>query len=194
MDKNNQPKGLKNSKEIEIFLDSINNKGNNISPKEKEKLINSLKNIFDNLKKSKNIEEDIEKLSKILSDMNENDRKHIIEQLEKDVKNSDFFKKLNNLNQNDEYNNNKGISSLKKFESSIKSLQQKNIDIKEINPLKFDGLFLDISQFNNERKEKNPFEGPSPYIEFYKERRVKIKEKIERLFYGIVEQMEKVDI
>ena len=194
LDKNNQPKGLKNSKEIEIFLDSINNKGNNISPKEKEKLINSLKNIFDNLKKSKNIEEDIEKLSKILSDMNENERKHIIEQLEKDVKNSDFFKKLNNLNQNVEYNNNKGISSLKKFESSIKSLQQKNIDIKEINPLKFDGLFLDISQFNNERKEKNPFEGPSPYIEFYKERRVKIKEKIERLFYGIVEQMEKADI
>ena len=203
-DKSKSSKDFKNGKEIENFLDPINNKEYKISPEEKEKLINSIKDVFDNLKKSGGTEEDLEKLSQILSNMNENDRKLIIQQLEKDSKNSDLIKKLknsieknfskNNLSQNDDYNYNKGISSIKKYESGNKSLQSENIDIKEINPLKYDGLFLDISGFNNERKEKNPFEGPSPYIEFYKERRVKIKEKIDRLSFGRVGQIEKADI
>ena len=52
------------------------------------------------------------------------------------------------------------------------------VEIKKINPLKFDGLFLEISHYNNEKREKNPFDGPSPYDKFYKERSLKIKNKI----------------
>ena len=50
---------------------------------------------------------------------------------------------------------------------------------------------MEINENNNERKEQNPFEGPSPYIEFYKERSIKIKEKINRLSMSQVEQSEK---
>ena len=44
--------------------------------------------------------------------------------------------------------------------------------------LKFDGLFLDISKYVNTSREKNPFEGPSSFEKFYKERKTKIKNKI----------------
>ena len=57
-------------------------------------------------------------------------------------------------------------------------------DFKNINPIKFEELFLDVTKYARERKEKNPFEGPSPYTEFYKERRIKIKEKIIHMASG----------
>ena len=57
-------------------------------------------------------------------------------------------------------------------------------DVKNINPIKFEELFLDVTKYASQRKEKNPFEGPSPYTEFYKERRIKIKEKIIHMASG----------
>ena len=60
----------------------------------------------------------------------------------------------------------------------LRNYYSENIKVKEINPLKFDGLFLEITKYNNENREKNPFEGPSPYSKFYQERRLTIKRKI----------------
>ena len=60
-------------------------------------------------------------------------------------------------------------------------------DVKNINPIKFEELFLDVTKYARERKEKNPFEGPSPYIEFYKERRIKIREKIIHMASGDID-------
>jgi hypothetical protein len=45
------PKGFKNEKELEQFLDKLNQKGENLSPEEKEKRMNCLKDIFDNIEK-----------------------------------------------------------------------------------------------------------------------------------------------
>ena len=52
------------------------------------------------------------------------------------------------------------------------------IEIKNVNPLKFDGLFLEISKYESVQREKNPFEGPSPFDKFYKIRKTKIRKKI----------------
>ena len=52
------------------------------------------------------------------------------------------------------------------------------VEVKDIAPLKFDGLFLEISKYDSGPREKNPFEGPSPFNKFYKERKTKIKQKI----------------
>ena len=57
--------------------------------------------------------------------------------------------------------------------------------------MKFNGLFIEISENNNERKDQNPFEGPFPFIGFYKERSIKKKQKINRLSMSQVEQNEK---
>ena len=62
--------------------------------------------------------------------------------------------------------------------SLIKGKLSETIEIKNINPLKFDGLFLEISKYENVHREKNPFEGPSPFDKFYKVRKTKIKKKI----------------
>jgi hypothetical protein len=85
----------------------------------------------------------------------------------------------NSINsKNGEYNNNdKGFSISKKLDSGIKSLFSEIVEVKDINPLKFNGLFMEISENNNERKDQNPFEGRSPFIGFYKERSIKIKKK-----------------
>ena len=152
------PKGFKNEKELENFLDNLNKKGDNISPEEKAKRLNCIKELFNNIGKGKNQEENIEKLAKLLTNMSEKDRNEILQKLAKDPKNVNLLKKLLN--------------------SIGKTIRQENIEVKEINPLKFDGLFLEISNYGNIQREKNPFEGPSPYIEFYKERKMKIKEKI----------------
>ena len=194
-------KSLKNGKEIENLYGKDNiNRDSNISPLAKEK---DVKNILNNISTGKNPEENIEKLSKLLANMSEKERKAFLEKLGKETKNKNLIQKLkksienqvskNSIkNQNEEYNNYaKGISSSKKFDSGMKSLYSEVVDVKEINPLKFDGLFLEINENNNERKEQNPFEGPSPYIEFYKERSIKIKEKINRLSMSQVEQSEK---
>ena len=39
-------------------------------------------------------------------------------------------------------------------------------------------MLLEITKYVNKNNEKNPFEGPSPYSKFYKDRKIKIKQKI----------------
>ena len=53
-----------------------------------------------------------------------------------------------------------------------------SINTANIGDLKFDGLFLDISKYQNTAKDKNPFEGPSSFYKFYKVRQTQIKKKI----------------
>ena len=53
-----------------------------------------------------------------------------------------------------------------------------SVEVRDITPLKFDGMFLDISKYITSKREKNPFEGPSPFDRFYRIRRTKIREKI----------------
>ena len=186
------PKGFKNEKELEKFLDNMNQKGDNLSPQEKAKRFNCIKELFNNIVKGKNQEENIEKLAELLTNMNKKDRKEILEKLAKDPKNINLLKKLQNsldkvvsinntLGENAKYGFNKGLSGSKEYASGYKSTRSENVEVKEINPLKFDGLFLEISNYGNEKREKNPFDGPSPYIDFYKERKIKIKEKINNL-------------
>ena len=52
------------------------------------------------------------------------------------------------------------------------------VEVKEIAPLKFTGLFLEISKYETKNREQNPFLGPSPFNKFYYERKGKIKKKI----------------
>ena len=47
-----------------------------------------------------------------------------------------------------------------------------------IGNLKFDGLFFDISKYQNTERYKNPFEGPSSFYKFNKKRQSQIKKKI----------------
>ena len=201
---NSKSKGFKDDKEMGNILEKNGNIGNNyVSPEEKEKQMKNIKDLFSNISKGKNAEENIEKLSKLLVNMDEKERKELLEKLGKDLKNSNLLQKLtksvenqvlkNSIkNQNDEYNNSaKGFSSSKKFDTGMKSLYSEITEVREINPLKFDGLFLEINENTQVKKEKNPFEGPSPYIDFYKERSIKIKEKINRLSMTQSEQNEK---
>ena len=283
------PKGFKNEKDLENFLENMNKKGNKLTPKEKEKRYNCIKDLFNNIAKGKNPDENIEKLAQLLENMSEKDRKEILEKLGKDTKNINLLKKLQNAldkqvsnknlekgrnrpgydktsgkddsnygkraqkdnygygkglekdksgfgkaqsgngntqkgydknksvygnaqsgndknqsgqgkgqtgygknqsgygkdksNNGNGFDNNqsglgKGFSSSNKFESGIKGFKEDTIEVKEISPLKFDGLFLEISKYGNGKREQNPFEGPSPYIEFYKERKIKIRNQI----------------
>ena len=201
---NSKSKGFKDDKEMGNILEKNGNIGNNyVSPEEKEKQMKNIKDLFSNISKGKNAEENIEKLSKLLANMDERERKELLEKLGKDLENNNLLQKLtksienqvlkNSIkNQNDEYNNNaKDFSSSKKFYTGMKSLYSEITEVREINPLKFDGLFLEINENTQEKKEKNPFEGPSPYIDFYKERSIKIKEKINRLSMTQSEQNEK---
>ena len=193
-DKTIIPKGFKNEKELENFLNSINNKGENLTPEEKEKKLNCIKDIFNNITKGANKEKNLEKLAEILGAMNEKERKEILEKLAKDNKNKNLnlLKKLETLVEKEISNNVKLVkkksgfknvlSGRKKYISPLKDQIIDEVKIKEINPLKFEGLFLEISQYNsNERKEKNPFDGPSPYDKFYKERSATIKKKINNM-------------
>ena len=201
LNNNINKKGSNNYKEMENLNGNSNiNMDSNISPLEKEK---NIENFLNNITTGKNPEENMEQLSKLLANMSQKERKAFLEKLDKETKNKNLIQKLkksienqvskNSINnRTEEYNNYaKGISSSKKFESGMKSLYSEVVDVKGINPLKFDGLFLEIIDKSNEKKEQNPFEGPSPYIEFYKERSIKIKEKINRLSMSQVEQGEK---
>ena len=202
-DPNILPKGFKNEQELEKFLDSMNQKGDNISPQEKEKRFNVIKDIFNNIAKGKCSEDNIEKLAQLLANMSEKDRKEILEKLGKDPKNKNLLNKLKNLIEkqvekqdakNNEYGYNEGLSSSKKFGSGMKSLDPENVEVKDISPLKFNGLFLEISKYGNEAREKNPFEGPSPYMKFYQERKDKIKKQINNLESDDADVNEKIDI
>jgi hypothetical protein len=62
----------------------------NISKEEKEKII---KNMLDSISKGKNTEEDIEKLSKLLANMNEKERKELLKKLFKESKNAKLIQK-----------------------------------------------------------------------------------------------------
>ena len=53
-----------------------------------------------------------------------------------------------------------------------------SVNVANIGDLKFDGLFLDISKYQNKERYHNPFEGPSSFYKFYKIRQSKIKKKI----------------
>ena len=202
-DPNILPKGFKNEQELEKFLDSMNQKGDNISPQEKEKRFNVIKDIFNNIAKGKCSEDNIEKFAQLLANMSEKDRKEILEKLGKDPKNKNLLNKLKNLIEkqvekqdakNNEYGYNEGLSSSKKFGSGMKSLGPENVEVKDISPLKFNGLFLEISKYGNEAREKNPFEGPSPYMKFYQERKDKIKKQINNLESDDADVNEKIDI
>ena len=62
--------------------------------------------------------------------------------------------------------------------SKLENKLYESVDIRDIAPLKFDGMFLDISKYITNKREKNPFEGPSPFDKFYRIRKTKIKKKI----------------
>ena len=216
------PKEIKNEEEAEALIDEINKKGENITPEEKQKRIKCIEGIFNKIsKEGKNPEQYLEKLSKMLMNMNEKDRKEILSKLKKDFpNNADLYNKLlkmlqkqtprkspkkgkgkldhNNslgnsgreneflaksgLYDNEHYGYKKEYSGLKERMSyGLRNNYSENIEVKEINPLKFDGLFLEITKYNNENREKNPFEGPSPYSKFYQERRLTIKRKINNM-------------
>jgi ABC-type multidrug transport system fused ATPase/permease subunit len=80
------------------------------------------------------------------------------------------------------------FSSIKnRFNSGFKGDLFDSINIRDINPFHFDGLHLDISKYRNDYWGKNPFKGPSPYLKFYKERKIKIKEKIINMASGEID-------
>ena len=187
-DSNILPKEFKNQKDLEEFLDNLNKKGENISQKEKEKRFNCIKDIFNNIAKGKSSEDNIENLAQLLANMSEKDRKEILEKLGKDAKNINLLKKVEKLIENSEQDYNKDFTTSQKYDSNLKNLQGEYAKVKDISSLKFDGLVLEISKYEKGREEKNPFEGPSPYIEVYKERRSKIKQKLENLTFGALDQ------
>jgi hypothetical protein len=83
---------------------------------------------------------------------------------------------------------NEKFSSIKSgFNSGYKGDLFDSINIRDINPFHFDGLHLDISKYRNDYWGKNPFKGPSPYLKFYKERKIKIKEKIINMASGEID-------
>ena len=178
------PKEFKSEEEVENFLDKINQKGENATPEEKEKRLNCIEDIFKNISKGGgNTEENLKKLSELLGNMNEKDRQEILAKLGKDFpKSEELFKKLTNLVQNNLNKNNKFSASGRKTKDG-----SEYIEVKGVTPLKFEGLFLEISKYNNEHREKNPFEGPSPYTKFYKDRKIKIKQKIINMASGEIE-------
>ena len=272
------PEKFKTEKELENYLDEINNKGENATPEEKEERMKCIEDIFSNIcKEGNNSKENIEKLAELLSKMNEKDRQEILSKLKenfpeneellnnllnsvrnKSLKKSGKKGKEGGLQKSGKKKNKKGgeneflskigkksskegsellFKSIKKspikegnelfsqsekksvrgksssgliksrknrgsgYKNGFPSYRERNIsgfklkssgsiEVKEINPLKFDGLFLKITKYTNDHREKNPFEGPSPYTKFYKERKVKIKKKIH---YMATEEMEDDD-
>lgn len=173
----NISKGNENEKDLDKLKEILNKKGNNVNnilnPKEKEEIFNGIKDIFNNISKGKGSKDNMEKLSQLLANMNEKDRKEILEKLGKDPKNRQLLNKLSNLVEKEI--DNKGLINSGNYGSGIQILKSGNADIKDIEPLKYDGLFLDIDNYKKEKGEKNPFEGPSPYSDFYRERLSKIK-------------------
>ena len=232
------PKEFKTGAEFESFLDQINQKGEKATPEEKQKRIKCFSDIFNNISKGGiNSDENLQKLSELLCNMNENDKNEILSKIRKDFpKNGELLKKLENLvkkvksNKNPNAFKEKGkLGDFKLFGSEKKEVKSKRneflmksvgesgynkgiskegigiksndiisteiVEVKDVNPLKFDGLFLEITKYNNEHREKNPFEGPSPYIKFYKERKIKIKNKITNMASGEVNyQNEEIQI
>ena len=190
------------------ILNKINNDKNN-NKKEKENKINEVKDSLNKITKGKNSEENIENLSQLLLNMNEKDKKEYLEKLRKDPNNANLLKKLENIigkNKNNANKNNLNKDSKKqrsnkkspskspsnkKHDTGFKSLKGDNVEIKNISPLKFDGLFLDLTKYDNQKREKNPFEGPSPYFELYKERIDKIRQKISSLDSNDLEKSKK---
>ena len=170
-------KGNENEKDLDKLKEILNKKGNNVNnilnPKEKEEIFNDIKDILNNISKGKGSEDNLEKLSQLLANMNEKDRKEILEKLGEDPKNRQLLNKLSNFVEKEIVN--KGLINSGTYGSGIQILKSGNADIKDIEPLKYDGLFLDIDNYKKEKEEKNPFEGPSPYSDFYRERLSKIK-------------------
>ena len=70
------------------------------------------------------------------------------------------------------------LSYRERLSSRKKNRLSDSVEVRDITPLKFDGMFLDISKYITSKREKNPFEGPSPFDRFYRIRRTKIREKI----------------
>ena len=198
------PKEIKNEKDDkEHFLGKTKNKGDNTSQYEKEKQFNSIKDSLNSILLGKNQHNNLEKLSQILANRNEKEKKEILEKLGKEPKYYNILKEFgdsmeknvhkNNYKENSENVKSKDFSSNKNFKSGLKSLHSDNSDINEISPLKFDGFFLDMDKYGRGIKENNPFEGPSPYIELYKERMSLIKQKLINLSTSEFEQSEKTE-
>ena len=114
--------------------------------------------------------------------MNEKDRKEFLKKLAEEGKDPNLIKKLEKLTEKNVNKNRllksggksgskKGLSSTKKYGSILRSGFSEDVEVKQINPLKFDGLFLEISEYTNAKREKNPFDGLSPYMKFYEERK-----------------------
>ena len=203
LNKNSAPELYKSKEKDAVFEGKTKQKEIVETPGEKEKKINYIKVLFDNINKGKNSEDNLENISQFLSNLDEKERNEIMKQLIKDRINSNLIKQLESLMK-------KKISKNKDFEShkfsSNKDSFQKNkitgfkehiyegIEVKGISPLKYDGLFLEISQYKYVIKEKNPFDGPSPYNKFYKTRKNIIKRKINDMALGNIEDNKANDI
>ena len=178
------PRGFQNEKELQKFLEGINKKAGKITPEEKEKLMNCFQDMFNNISKGENVDENLEKLSQILSHMNGKERNEILKKLSEDKKNINLLKKLESLvNENVE----RFYKESKKYRTGFKNAD--GVEVREVNPLKFEGLFMNISQYGYNIREKNPFEGPSPYNKFYKDRSMTIKKKIKNIDSNDIDQI-----
>jgi hypothetical protein len=82
------------------------------------------------------------------------------------------------INENVDFPHGKEIGKVRYSTSQLKNRLSESTVVKDIRQLKFDGLFLDISKYANSRRQKNPFDGPSAFTKFYKDRKAKIKKKI----------------
>ena len=82
------------------------------------------------------------------------------------------------ISENYDFLHGKEIGKVRYSTSQLKNRLSESTVVKDIRRLKFDGLFLDISKYANNRRQKNPFDGPSTFTKFYKDRKAKIKKKI----------------
>ena len=203
LNKNSAPELYKSKEKDAVFKGKIKQKEIVETPGEKEKKINYIKVLFDNINKGKNSEDNLEKISQFLSNLDEKERNEIMKQLIKDRINSNLIKQLESLMKK-KISKNKNLES-HKFSSNKDSFQKnkitgfkehiyEGIEVKGISPLKYDGLFLEISKYKDVIKEKNPFDGPSPYNKFYKTRKNIIKRKINDMALGNIEDNKANDI
>ena len=105
-------------------------------------------------------------LNNIGKNMGQNDNRQSLKYNDNDIEDN----KKNKSN----YKTKNGIENSEK----VKKFEENSSKVKEIGGLNFDGLFMDISKYENQQRKKNPFIGPSPFYKVYEERMIKIREKI----------------
>ena len=164
-------------------------------------LIIQKKNITDDNKKIKgkkeenkiSLEKNIQKENRSKSQMKAGDKKNInIEEdtqiksgikknkinIEEGIAKTEIIKKIK-LEGNEEKTHLRLSEKYGGENYSLNRLNRYSINVPNIVNLNFDGLFLDISKYQNFERYKNPFEGPSSFYKFYRMRQSKIKKKIE---------------